>query len=214
MKKTNLMGLLSLTILLFMTAVACDNGNASHGEDDAHEHNHMDHSADHDHDGMGHSSGDDMHEGTTMHMRESQTATLMIDHYLSIKDALVEDDESKAAAAAKMLAESVSSFDHNLIEGSRHSELDEILEGIKVNSEQIAKGEIDTQRENFEEMADDFLELLEITGLDRTLYKQYCPMYNDNEGGYWLSESKEIKNPLFGSKMLTCGSVKETISVN
>ncbi|MBA4058359.1 MAG: hypothetical protein C0490_26815, partial [Marivirga sp.] len=43
------------------------------------------------------------------------------------------------------------------------------------------------------------------------LYLEYCPMANNNEGAYWLSNEKEIKNPYFGDKMLKCGSVKETI---
>jgi hypothetical protein len=37
-------------------------------------------------------------------------------------------------------------------------------------------------------------------------------MANNNKGALWLSEVKEIKNPYFGSKMLTCGSVKKQIN--
>jgi hypothetical protein len=44
-----------------------------------------------------------------------------------------------------------------------------------------------------------------------TLYKQYCPMAFGNKGGYWLSDVAEIRNPYFGDKMLTCGTVAETI---
>ncbi|MFT4674108.1 MAG: hypothetical protein ACI9R6_001009, partial [Saprospiraceae bacterium] len=29
----------------------------------------------------------------------------------------------------------------------------------------------------------------------------------NNTGGYWLSNSKEIRNPYFGSKMLKCGRI-------
>ena len=29
-------------------------------------------------------------------------------------------------------------------------------------------------------------------------------MANNNKGGYWLSEKKEIANPYYGSKMLKC----------
>jgi hypothetical protein len=36
-------------------------------------------------------------------------------------------------------------------------------------------------------------------------------MANENTGAFWLSNEKEIKNPYFGSMMLKCGSVKETI---
>jgi hypothetical protein len=43
------------------------------------------------------------------------------------------------------------------------------------------------------------------------LYLEYCPMANNNEGAFWLSNEKQIKNPYFGDMMLTCGSVKETI---
>jgi hypothetical protein len=40
------------------------------------------------------------------------------------------------------------------------------------------------------------------------VYQVYCPMKKAN----WLSSSKEIKNPYFGSAMLTCGKVVETIN--
>lgn len=31
-----------------------------------------------------------------------------------------------------------------------------------------------------------------------------------NEGAYWLSD-QQIRNPYFGEKMLTCGSVEEKL---
>ena len=43
------------------------------------------------------------------------------------------------------------------------------------------------------------------------VYKQYCPMAFEGKGGYWLSNSKEVRNPYYGDKMLKCGSVQETI---
>jgi hypothetical protein len=36
-------------------------------------------------------------------------------------------------------------------------------------------------------------------------------MANNNTGAYWLSDSKEIRNPYLGNEMLTCGKVKETV---
>jgi hypothetical protein len=36
-------------------------------------------------------------------------------------------------------------------------------------------------------------------------------MYNNGKGADWLSKEKEIKNPYYGSQMLNCGSVEETI---
>lgn len=43
------------------------------------------------------------------------------------------------------------------------------------------------------------------------LYKQYCPMAFGNTGAYWLSDSKDIRNPYFGNKMLKCGRVDAEI---
>lgn len=43
------------------------------------------------------------------------------------------------------------------------------------------------------------------------VYRQFCPMAFDGTGGYWLSDSKEIRNPYYGDKMLKCGVVKETV---
>ncbi|MBC9795264.1 DUF3347 domain-containing protein [Sinomicrobium sp. FJxs] len=37
-------------------------------------------------------------------------------------------------------------------------------------------------------------------------------MYNENEGGKWLSADSEVKNPYFGQKMLSCGKVQKEIN--
>ena len=44
-----------------------------------------------------------------------------------------------------------------------------------------------------------------------TIYKQYCPMAFQGEGAYWLSDSKEVRNPYFGDKMLKCGTVEKEL---
>jgi Cu(I)/Ag(I) efflux system membrane fusion protein len=33
----------------------------------------------------------------------------------------------------------------------------------------------------------------------------------NNKGAYWLSNEREIKNPYFGSEMLECGSVEDSL---
>jgi len=43
------------------------------------------------------------------------------------------------------------------------------------------------------------------------IYKQYCPMAFNGKGAYWLSDSKEVRNPYFGDQMLKCGVVDSTI---
>jgi Cu(I)/Ag(I) efflux system membrane fusion protein len=49
-------------------------------------------------------------------------------------------------------------------------------------------------------------------GIDNdTTYYQYCPMANGDQGAYWFSSTKEIRNPYFGDMMLSCGETRETL---
>jgi hypothetical protein len=43
------------------------------------------------------------------------------------------------------------------------------------------------------------------------MYKDFCPMYNDNKGAFWLSETKKISKPYLGKAMPECRTVQEEI---
>jgi Cu(I)/Ag(I) efflux system membrane fusion protein len=43
------------------------------------------------------------------------------------------------------------------------------------------------------------------------VYRQYCPMAFNDEGAYWLSNSRDIQNPYFGRKMKECGEVTDSL---
>jgi len=204
MKNSNSMLVLTLSVSLSLSLIACGNSNKLNQEESENQH---------DHSAMTHEADNSMSAGSDMVMMENKTITTLIDNYLAIKNALVQDDSKAAANAGQKLADAASGVDITSFDASKQSEIKEILEVVKEHGEHIAKSEIAHQREHFEGMAKDFMDLLAIAGTDRTLYQQYCPMYNKGKGGSWLSASEEIKNPLFGSKMLTCGSVKETISM-
>lgn len=215
MKNLNLS--LSRTVLigLMVLLTSCvDKKKEENGEAKNHQEQEM-HDGEMNHDGeMGHEGENhEMDEKPEMTVTESKTASSLIDNYLAIKNALVNDDKDAAAKAGESLGKSVASFDVKDIESSKQEKAKEILESMKTQAEQISKMDIAQQRSHFAEINTDIKNLLAITGSDRMLYQQYCPMYNNNEGGSWLSETKDVKNPLFGSKMLKCGSIKQTIAL-
>ncbi|MFY0654361.1 MAG: DUF3347 domain-containing protein [Cyclobacteriaceae bacterium] len=73
--------------------------------------------------------------------------------------------------------------------------------------------EIDAQKKEYAKFNDALYKSIKSFGLGgNTAYYQHCPMALDNQGGYWLSQDKEIRNPYLGSKMLKCGSTKETLN--
>ena len=155
---------------------------------------------------MEHSSGHEA-EATPTASSVNSSTTAMIDAYLAVKDALVADDQAAAASKSQAL--------ETAIQGLEAAATAEELKGKALaEAQKLASGDIAAQRESFQALSVSMKELLKMVGTDRTLYQQYCPMYKNNTGGIWLSASEDIKNPLFGSSMLTCGKVEETIAMN
>ena len=138
--------------------------------------------------------------------------TSIIDAYLQIKNALVADSKEDAVKGATTMLTAFSEFDMTKLTGDTHKEYMEILESAKEHTEHIVKSKIDHQREHFEGLTIDVNDLIALLGTSKTLYKDFCPMANNNKGAYWFSEVKEIKNPYFGAKMMKCGSIKEQIN--
>ncbi len=170
---------------------------------------------------MNHDNNDGHHHGdekdsTTRNVSESNhknaATTLIIDAYIQIKNGLVADDNSATAKGGTALVAAFSEFDMTALEGETHKEYMEILESAKEHAEHIVKSDIAHQREHFEALSTDIDDLVTLLGTEKTLYQGFCPMANNNKGAYWLSETKEIKNPYFGAKMLKCGSVKKQIN--
>jgi hypothetical protein len=76
----------------------------------------------------------------------------------------------------------------------------------------IAATDIEVQRTAYSAISNDFIALVKKSGLSSgELYVDYCPMAFNDKGAAWVSPNKEIRNPYFGEKMMTCGEVKETI---
>ena len=76
-------------------------------------------------------------------------------------------------------------------------------------------GKIDQQREYFVALSQAVVNINKVFGVKQgTYYEQFCPMANNKEGAYWLSNESGIRNPYFGDKMMTCGEVKNTIDKN
>lgn len=132
----------------------------------------------------------------------------IIDAYIQIKNALVSDDSEKAAKGATALLQAFSNFNMSQLDEAQHKTYMDIVADAKENAEHISKSPLEHQREHFESLSSDINDLVGLLGTDKTLYQDYCPMAKAS----WLSETKDIKNPYYGSKMLTCGTIKKQIN--
>ena len=135
----------------------------------------------------------------------------IVKDYLVLKNALVADNDKAAANAGKQLFATLSKVDMKTIAANKHKEFMDIFENAKENAEHIGDnaGKIDHQREHLASLSKDVSDLIVLFGTTQKLYQDHCPMYNDGKGAVWISEAKAIKNPYYGGKMLTCGSVKK-----
>ncbi len=138
----------------------------------------------------------------------------ILDHYLHVKNALANDNGSESAAGAKAMDKAISKLDKSLLSAEQKKVYDAIEEDLKEHAEHIGKNgdNIKHQRSHFSMMSEDVYDLAKAFGGGQALYHDHCPMYNKDKGGaMWLSETKDLKNPYFGSEMPKCGSVEEVI---
>ena len=153
---------------------------------------------------------------TTAPNKEAKTTVSIkeiVNTYLQLKNAFAKDNTSEAASAGTALQSAFENFDTTALSGAQKKIFEDIADDAKEHGEHIGKngGNIKHQREHFEMLTGDIYDLVKTFGAGQVLYKDFCPMYNNGKGAYWISETKEIKNPYLGKAMPTCGTVKEEI---
>ena len=111
------------------------------------------------------------------------------------------------------ISKALSAIDMKLLSGDAHNIWMDTSEKMKKAADRIlSSGTVDEQRSSFSDLSDNLYLSVKKLGLtNKTAYYQFCPMYNNNKGAYWLSEINEIKNPYYGDQMLTCGETKEVL---
>lgn len=130
--------------------------------------------------------------------------------YFELKNALIQSDGKTAINKASDLAREIKSFDMSALSEKQHNTWMSIYKQLYEVSIAISEtNELDEQRKKFSEFSKDFYELAKVAQLGYDVYYQHCPMFNS--GANWLSRESDIKNPFYGSQMLSCGKNIETI---
>jgi len=151
-------------------------------------------------------------ETTATVIQKENQLKAVFDNYFSLKDALISSDGTKAALVSKELLATVNNVKMDKLEMEVHMEWMKVVNTIKKDAEQIANTkEVKLQRNLFTELSKDIYTLIKVSKYETPVYYQFCPMYNDGKGANWLSKENTIKNPYYGSMMLSCGKTVETI---
>ncbi|MEO6070584.1 MAG: DUF3347 domain-containing protein [Chitinophagaceae bacterium] len=147
-----------------------------------------------------------------MSMHNSSMSTVM-KSYLQVENALANDDAKTAATAGNDVALAIANLDVSGFTSEQKKMYEDVKSDIQEHGEHIGSNanKIAHQREHFETLSQDIHDLVKATGAGQAMYYYHCPMYNNNKGANWLSDSKQIKNPYLGKKMSDCGEMKEEL---
>ncbi|MGV3686252.1 MAG: DUF3347 domain-containing protein [Daejeonella sp.] len=119
-----------------------------------------------------------------------------INSYYAIKDALISGNANLANSTASAFIETVTA--DSSLPGQNKKAL------INDASNIAGTTDIKKQRVFFSALSESLIALSKVQKLDANpVYHAYCPMTKSS----WLSASAAIKNPYYGSAMLTCGKV-------
>lgn len=137
----------------------------------------------------------------------------VVNAYLQVKDALVNDDIAGTDKATVAMSEKVAAVIPNKMEGKGleawHSH--QVLYLAKLKEMQHIKS-LENKRSYFSHISEIMYCTIKSFGLKQgKLFAVFCPMAFDGKGAYWISDNKVIQNPYLGSKMPTCGEVKEEL---
>ena len=144
--------------------------------------------------------------------QKSNELKTVFDSYFEVKDALVATDEAAASAKSKALLSAIDAVKMDKLEMDVHMVWMKVLTDLKADSKNItAAKDVEKQRNLFISLSKNMYEVMKISKTETPTYYQFCPMANDGKGANWLSKESAVKNPYYGSMMLSCGKTVETI---
>jgi Cu(I)/Ag(I) efflux system membrane fusion protein len=138
--------------------------------------------------------------------------------YYALRDALVAGDTAQANAASSLLITVVGEVKLDDLKSADTANI--IIPTAKTYTDGIAnetkgllgESDIEQKRKAFQMISIQLFDLVRTVRYEKQkVYMLHCPMAFDNAGAKWLSNTTEIKNPYFGSKMLTCGTVIDSV---
>lgn len=159
-----------------------------------------------------HSNHSNHSETTTTVIKSENQLKAVFDNYFLVKDALITSDGNSTASASKELVMAINNVKMDRLDMDVHMVWMKVVNTIKKDAENIANTkDVKIQRDHFTSLSKEIYTLIKISKYENPVYYQFCPMFNDGKGANWLSKENSVKNPYYGSMMLSCGKTVETI---
>lgn len=143
---------------------------------------------------------------------ETNSLNPVFDAYFLVKDALVKTDGGTASAKAKELLLSLNAVQMDELAMDVHMVWMKVMKDLSADAKAISETQdVKKQRALFMFLSKNMHDLVKVAKYEVPVYYQLCPMANGGKGANWLSKEDSVKNPYYGSQMMTCGKTIETI---
>ena len=151
-------------------------------------------------------------EMSKVEVQEVYQLNAVFDNYFAVKDALVKTDGNTASTKATALLSAINAVKMETLKTDEHNVWMKILKSLTAKAKAISETQdTERQRKEFDDLSLNIYDLIKVSKQETPTYYQFCPMANDGKGTNWLSKENAVKNPYYGSMMLSCGKVVETI---
>ncbi len=159
-----------------------------------------------------HSNHANHSEKSKVEVQETNQLKAVFDNYFEVKNALVKTDSNIASTKATALLSAINTVKMETLTTDEHTVWMKVLKNIKEDTEHITDTkDAKHQREHFMSLSKNMYTLIKVSKQETPTYYQFCPMANNGKGANWLSKENAVKNPYYGSMMLSCGKVVETV---
>ncbi len=153
------------------------------------------------------------HSAMTEEKQEENQLSKVYESYFKVKDALVKTDGEMTSTNSKELLNAINGVQMKKLSMEAHMVWMKVVNDLKEDAGQMAgTKKIGDQRDHFIKLSNNMYSLIKVSKTETPTYYQFCPMANKGEGANWLSKEETVKNPYYGSQMLSCGKTVETIN--
>ena len=152
------------------------------------------------------------HSAMTENKAEVSQLKAVFESYFALKDALVKTDGNMASTKAKDLLTAINAVKMDKLSSEEHTIWMKVIKDLVFDAGHIEETkDASHQRDHFMSLSKNMYALIKVSKQETPTYYQHCPMANNGKGADWLSKENAIKNPYYGSQMLSCGKTIETI---
>lgn len=136
-------------------------------------------------------------------------------HYYSLTDHFIAENDTGINAASRRLVLAADSLKLDALKADTNIVATARSYAIGISSELkglLGETELEPKRKSFQLVSEQLYDLIRTVHYDRQIIFQfYCADAFSDQGGTWLSHSRQARNPYLPKKKLDCGELRDSL---